>query len=242
MTENFGFIAYHLHAPIPKAITFAFVSDLHGVPNQPVLHAVDALAPDALLVGGDFLHSASNYRRGFAFLRQAARKYPTFVSIGNHERMFRGDLFAELVRTGAVILDNRAVVFEAVLLGGLSSGFQKGDKQGIMKRTPKPNLQFLSDFSRREGYKILLSHHPEYYPRYIRGSAVDLTLSGHAHGGQWRFFGRGLFAPGQGIFPKYTDGIYENRLIVGRGFGELPLIPRIHNTPAVIALHLHPQQ
>lgn len=42
---------------------------------------------------------------------------------------------------------------------------------------------------------------------------IDLVLSGHAHGGQIRLFGQGLFAPGQGILPKYTSGVHENMII-----------------------------
>ena len=63
-----------------------------------------------------------------------------------------------------------------------------------------------------------------------------------AHGGQWRFFGRGVFAPGQGLFPKYTSGIYKGehgKLLVGRGLGDSHKFPpRIFNRTEVIIVTL----
>ena len=73
----------------------------------------------------------------------------------------------------------------------------------------------------------------------IKPLPIDLTLSGHAHGGQWRFFGRGVFSPGQGLFPKYTSGMYDGgRFIVGRGLGNPIIIPRIFNSPEVLVIRL----
>ena len=92
------------------------------------------------------------------------------------------------------------------------------------------------NFSNKEGFKLLLCHHPEYYSKYIKDIDVDLTLSGHAHGGQWRILGQGIFAPGQGIFPKYTSGLIDGRLIVSRGLGNTHRIPRINNKPEIINL------
>lgn len=228
--------------PAPASLTFAFVSDLHDCDNIPVLDAIDRITPDAILVGGDFIHNTKIYKRGIEFLRLSSERYPVFFSLGNHEKKFEGDLYSHLATVDAVLLDDSATDFRGIKIGGLSSGYVLGDTQGHVKATPPPNLEWLNEFSRADGFKILLSHHPEYYPRYIRDTAVNLTLSGHAHGGQWRFFGCGVFAPGQGIFPKYTSGMYENRLIVGRGLGNPHSIPRICNDPELVILKLTPDE
>jgi len=86
--------------------------------------------------------------------------------------------------------------------------------------------------------KILLSHHPEYYAQYIKATKIDLTVSGHAHGGQWRFFGQGIFAPGQGFFPKYTAGVHDDRLIISRGLGNPHPIPRFNNPPELVIVEI----
>ena len=57
---------------------------------------------------------------------------------------------------------------------------------------------------------ILLSHRPELFESYARCN-IDLVLSGHAHGGQFRLpFIGGLIAPNQGLFPKYDAGLFTN--------------------------------
>ncbi len=57
---------------------------------------------------------------------------------------------------------------------------------------------------------ILLAHRPEYIDDYAQ-YGFDLIFSGHAHGGQWIIPGKinGVYAVGQGFFPKYAGGLYE---------------------------------
>ena len=97
---------YRFPAGLTQALTFAFVSDLHEADWRPVLAGIDAASPDAVLVGGDFVHNAEHYRRGIAFIRAAAAKYPTFCSLGNHELRLQGRIPALLEGSGAVLLDN----------------------------------------------------------------------------------------------------------------------------------------
>ena len=55
------------------------------------------------------------------------------------------------------------------------------------------------------------------------GTHIDIDFTGHAHGGLIRLpLVNGLYAPGQGLFPKYTDGTYsvnDTTLVVSRGVG-----------------------
>ena len=64
-------------------------------------------------------------------------------------------------------------------------------------------------------------------------------LSGHAHGGQFRFplFGA-VFAPGQGIRPSYTEGRHGERpaLIISRGLGNSSFPFRVFNRPEVVEI------
>jgi predicted MPP superfamily phosphohydrolase len=92
-----------------------------------------------------------------------------------------------------------------------------------------------------EDFSVLLSHRPELIGEYNK-YAFDLVVSGHAHGGQWRlpFVDFSLLAPGQGIFPKYTSGLYElqgGKIAVSRGLArESTLIPRIYNRPEIMII------
>lgn len=233
---------YEIPAKIKKDFKFIFISDIHNADIEPILKTIQESDAEAVLVGGDFIHDSEYYEKGLEVLARAAKMKPTFVSLGNHERKFKGELLPLIHKTGVTLLDNTATAFCGIHIGGLSSGYDWREEQANMKQTPKPNLEWLGKFAKLDGYKILLSHHPEYYKPYISGLPIDLVLSGHAHGGQWRFFGRGVFAPGQGFFPKYTSGIYKGKcgkLLVGRGLGDSHKFPpRIFNKTEVIIVTL----
>ena len=70
----------------------------------------------------------------------------------------------------------------------------------------------------------------------------NIMFSGHAHGGQFilPFIG-GLFAPGQGILPKYYRGIHgeKNKLIISRGLGNSGFPLRLFNRPEVIVVDIY---
>ena len=89
---------------------------------------------------------------------------------------------------------------------------------------------------------LVLAHRPERFPLYA-GTGADVVLSGHAHGGQIRLFRRGLYAPQQGVFPKYTEGVYnsgDSILYVSRGLGNTIVTPRVFNTPELNVLDFDP--
>lgn len=217
-----GTAYYEVKAPVPRPIRFAFVSDLHCFPNEAVINTVRAGDPRAVLVCGDFTHNEKTKEVGLRFLARTAELFPTFVSFGNHEKR-AGVTARNVEKCGAVPLDDSFVPFGGVLIGGLTP------------RKDGPDTAFLKRFSQEDGFRILLCHYPDYYDKYVKGTGIDLTVSGHAHGGQWRIFGRGLLAPGQGFFPKYTSGFYDGgRLFVGRGIGNRSPAPRINNPPEIV--------
>src|SRR5574344_1196971 len=119
----------------------------------------------------------------------------------------------------------------------------------------KLNKEIMNSFSRRlyqKPYKML--DHDE--KELVKLSVYlmydfDLILSGHAHGGLWRFppLINGVYAPGQGIFPKYAGGRYNFHtkegtvMIVSRGLAyKSPAVPRILNSPEVVLVELIPMQ
>lgn len=198
------------------------VSDLHGAPYEDILSmlaGVDMIAVTGDLVDQADLHYDWKYKQralnGYAFLSEAAKTAPTYYSLGNHEGCPTKDFVKHVKATGAVLLDNRMVSDDRLQIAGLS--------------TENPDLRMLRRFARLDGYKVLLCHNPEYYPQYMCGLGIDLILSGHAHGGQIQVFGRGLYAPGQGWFPKLTHGVYDGRLVVNRGATNTVRVPRIGN-------------
>lgn len=238
----------------PRDFTVALVADLHDREGGDVLKALSEMKPDIIAIPGDLTarldclegeaapcdRGIATHKNAFGFLSEAAKLAPTFYSLGNHElcghyykenrhRKCRKENLDAIYASGARLLDDRFCDFEGLRIGGLTSGLTNPDD--------RPRLGWLDGFCAGEGFKILLCHHPEYYPLYLRDYPIDLILSGHAHGGQVRLFGRGLYAPGQGILPKYTSGIHDGRFVISRGLTNTAKpIPRLFNPPELVRI------
>lgn len=230
---------YNIKCRIGMPCRFAVASDLHNIQCDEVLESLTHEKKDFILVPGDLFHGKfTESYESKKFIREAVKICPVFISVGNHESFFDNDEFEEIRRMGAVVLNNSYCKYRNILIGGLSSGFGKG-QQGHFKRTPPPKSKFLEDFTSQEGFKILMSHHPEYYEKYIKDRNIDITVSGHSHGGQFRFFGKGIFAPGQMFFPKYTSGVWDNKFIISTGLANTAFIPRLFNEPELLYVTLY---
>ncbi len=226
---------YSVTAPVTPT-RFVLLTDLHNRAEATLAQQILALRPDAVLIAGD-LFECPPRRRYTRFseataLLLALRGVPVFYAGGNHDYRLPSELARVMRECDVTPLLDDSVSFRGMLLGGLNSAQYEKEKT--------PNLAFLNEYAGKTGYKILLCHHPEYYPRYIRDLPIDLTLSGHAHGGQWTLFGRGVYAPGQGLFPRYCAGLYEGRLLVSRGLKVSRPIPRIGNPRELVLLTLSP--
>ncbi len=126
-----------------------------------------------------------------------------------------------------VLLDDDFVSFRGITLGGLSS-VRRGKNEPSRAVQLAEKEQFLRQMAEQPGYRLLLCHHPEYFAKTVRPWNLDLTLSGHAHGGQVRIGQQGIYSPGQGLLPKLTSGFYEdNRLFVSRGMTNSANAPRL---------------
>ena len=96
---------------------------------------------------------------------------------------------------------------------------------------------------RSDCFSVLLSHRPHLVAEY-RSSGYELICCGHAHGGQIRLPGliNGLYAPDQGLFPRYAGGVYSLErctLVVSRGLA-LNALPRFGNPPELVLLRITP--
>jgi hypothetical protein len=203
------------------------VSDLHDGRYADILPMLTGA--DALLVPGDVV---DRYRqrssRGLAFLRDAAAIVPTYFGMGNHEARLKG--FAAFrtaaAETGAHMLFNSIVRHGELAIG---CWYQPEDYG---------HADILPALAAEGGVRILLCHKPEDYMARLRGAQVELALAGHAHGGQIRIGGRGLYAPGQGILPRYTYGVWDGRLIITSGASNAVPVPRWGNPCEVLRIDL----
>lgn len=213
----------------------AIIADLHSKPYSMVINSLNKLHPDVIAIVGDVVNLDSD-PYPLEFFNLCSCIAPTFFSLGNHERKITEKQINDIKSIGAVVLDNIWLRFRNVFIGGMTSPFVtewRNTHQTVLHYA-LPDISWLDEFEKQNGFKILLDHHPENYGRVTRDRDIDLILSGHAHGGQIRLFGYGLYAPHQGVFPKYTSGVYDNRLVVSRGLGNIKPIPRIGNPTELV--------
>lgn len=227
---------------IHQPLTIAYAADFHDGDVEAALTMMAGC--DAICIGGDLVnrHRRHGWHNAARFLREAPKVAPTFYNIGNHERLLpdAAEYQSQVQASGVTVLDDRFLPFRGIVLGGVSSVEKKPGMPRVQEQlaAKKP---FLRQMAAQEGFKLLLCHHPEYYAPLIAKFDIDLTLSGHAHGGQVRLGHQGIYSPGQGLFPKLTSGFYfNNRLFVSRGMTNSACAPRLWCPCELVMVHLLP--
>ena len=229
----------------------AHVSDLHnaemGKDNEKLLTILRDADPDMIAITGDLIDSRStNVEIALNFIREAVKIAPCYYVTGNHEARVNeyDELKSGMEAAGVIVLEDARTEISLegktiTLIGVNDPSYQTdylfGDSETVMD-TKLEELHTEDDV-----FTILLSHRPELFDIYA-DHGMDLILSGHAHGGQFRLpFIGGLVAPNQGLFPEYDAGIYtegNTNMLVSRGVGNSILPFRINNRPEVILIEL----
>lgn len=239
---------------LPEAFdnfSIAHISDLHnaeyGKNNEKLIDILEAESPNIIAITGDLIDSNhTNLEVALSFAQQAVKIAPCYFVTGNHEAWIGSqyeELKTSLQNTGITVLQDEAIELNygdvCIQLIGLNDpDFSERDRllsESILEAK-------LSQVNISDGFTILLSHRPEYFNVY-QNKNIDLVLSGHAHGGQFRLpLGGGVIAPGQGLFPKYDAGAYTENgttMIVSRGIGNSIIPVRINNPPEIVIIELN---
>ena len=228
----------------------AQVSDLHntemGQNNEKLLAMLRAAQPDMIAITGDLIDSRNtDVSIALQFAQEAVKIAPCYYVSGNHEsRVSEYTALKDgLEELGVKVLANEKLEIrhenEKISVLGLSDpAFENSYLFGDAATVADKHLQTLDGDN---GFAILLSHRPELMEVYA-DYEIDLVLSGHAHGGQFRLpLLGGIYAPGQGLFPKYDAGLFElenTKMIVSRGIGNSIIPIRFNNRPEVVLVIL----
>lgn len=226
---------------LEKSVKIAHLSDLHGKSfgrnNARLVALVESCNPDFIAITGDIIHDYSARGRESALrLISSLSTRPVLFVAGNHEMRNKGYRFfrAALKEAGATVLDDTFTDVCGVRVAGLNCASLKNNTAfGLKERAGADPV-------------ILLAHMPQFIDKYA-AAGYSVALCGHAHGGQWRipFTGKGLYAPGQGVFPKLTAGVHSRgglRQVISRGLGNSKFPLRLFNRPEVIILTLTPEE
>lgn len=234
---------------VSSPVRIAFVSDLHnslfGKSQSELKNAIDGAKPDIVVFGGDLADKTQDDlpENSYILVKYLVKRYPCFYTIGNHENA-RGDsarIKQQMSDFGVTVLEGNGTVINIngneTEICGIYDAHTYDEVNGELVN----QLDAVSSEKDSKRTRILIAHFPEQIDEYLKGN-FDIVLSGHAHGGQWRIPGLidGVFAPGQGVFPKYTAGVYmhgDTAHIVSRGLWKpstLIAIPRIFNRPELV--------
>ena len=239
---------------IPQAFNgfrIAQVSDLHntqfGEDNKKLIEELRRAEPDIIVITGDMIDSRrTNIRIALDFAKKILKICPVYYVSGNHESrvLEYGQLISGLEELGVTVLENGLVELadgpEMIVLMGLQDpafqvNYLHGDSELVVEEA------ILSLHHKPDVYTVLLSHRPELFETYA-GFDIDLVLSGHTHGGQFRLpFVGGVIAPNQGFFPAYDAGRFVNgktTMIISRGVGNSIFPIRFNNRPEIVVAEL----
>ncbi|MEO5928118.1 MAG: metallophosphoesterase [Patescibacteria group bacterium] len=216
-------------------LRIVFLSDFHaggGIPNgwwERITLEVNALAPDAIVLAGDFVvHHANTVKLLQPFKELRAPQGVYFV-LGNHDHLDRPqDIRAFFVGLGFMDLTNRTIQ--------LKREGKELDLQGIDDHwygAPQQITRTSKDIAH-----LTIAHEPDIALDLEEGK-TDLVLSGHTHGGQ-------VCLPIIGapwIPAKLKQKVIGGRklfhgipLIVSRGLGQEVWHPRFGARPEVVVV------
>ncbi|WP_046178412.1 metallophosphoesterase [Domibacillus tundrae] len=218
------------------------LSDLHsklfGDNQQVLVEKVKAQRPDVIFFTGDLIDlRRGNEQAGYKLMEEMVKIAPVYFVTGNHEWQVFTEKEKRLQKMSVNVLRNERVNLQregdTIHLIGIDDPLITETEEALKKSAQTGE--------KLDRYTILLSHRPELFYDYVE-AGMDLTFTGHAHGGQIRIpFVGGLFAPGQGFFPKYTASAHtrgSSTMIVNRGLGNSMAPQRIFNRPEIVVTEL----
>ena len=234
-------------------IKIVHISDLHGcyygIKQNYLLDIIRKEQPDIIVYTGDIFDDRWYNDATINLLKETQFIAPCFYVIGNHE--FRNNDISNIKKAikecNITILsqENETIKIKNSIIDfyGIDDPLKnKKDKKPMKIIKEHPYLNYLPNINNNL-FTILLTHRPEMFKHYTTKN-FDLILAGHAHGGQVRIpylLKNGLFAPNQGIFPKYTGGIYRYKnstMIVSSGLSIYESVPRIFNRPELVVINI----
>lgn len=248
---------------LPKAfdgLKIVQISDLHlgsfrenFEPIKEAVQMINELEPDYIFFTGDLVNESPKEAEAWVPILQSLKaKQGKFAVLGNHDYGWGRTSDAEKEENSRGVAAIKKRMDFQVLLNEHQVIEKDGEKIGLVgvenwgyseqnwfptKGDYKKSIEGMEEVP----FKILLSHDPSHWDHHIQGKEdVDLTLSGHTHGGQVGVSIPGLFEISAAkLFYKRYAGLYKEgrqHLYVNRGMGFL-IFPGRVGMPPEITLH-----
>lgn len=242
-----------------KDCRLVLLTDLHnksfGKDNAKLAEAVEAEAPDLIVIAGDMLtanEKKTEYDVPLALLQRLVKNCPVYYGNGNHE--YRMKIYPEdydglyeeyrekLLSCGVCMLENERGFLPEYNLELCGLEIERRYYRRFFLRPMEDNyVEGRIGKSKADRFELLIAHNPDYFERYAEWGA-DLTVSGHVHGGVMRLpLLGGVISPMLRLFPRYDGGLYETdgrRMILSRGLGMHTIPLRIFNPGELVVIRL----
>ena len=211
------------------------LSDTHHSPFTSLEHisraveVANRLKPDIFVLTGDYVSHEREYIAPVAAeLAKLSSEFGVYACLGNHDHWTDAELVTHLFRgEGINMLVNQGLRLDA---RGASFWMAGVDDHMVGKTDVPAALRG----SYPDELKILLAHNPIIFRESARWG-VDLTLSGHTHGGQIKFRDEDKRILRR---RKLSSGLHrrgESQVYITRGIGTV-VVPMRYQCPPEISL------
>ena len=254
---------YDITSPqLPEAFDgyrIAFASDFHLKSKfkerqlRGTVKALQALAPDVLMLGGDYQEGCEYVEPLFDELAKATPPDGIYAVLGNNDYERCTQLIRETMRTNGIQLMEDSTAFihrgaDSIIVWGANAYAERyattppnrsrGGRPGSAMSVSSPT----GGVEEASPFVILLTHTPDYIEE-SEASIADLALAGHTHGGQVTLFG--LYAPvtASKYGMRYRTGLRHNRqgipIIISNGLGTSRHPIRMFAPTDIVIVTLH---
>ena len=232
-------------------LTLAFISDAHLGRYKDerwltrVVSRVNDLAPDAVLIGGDFFFNrgAIDAERLLAPLAKLRAPLGVFAVLGNHDvglpgRDRRPILDPLLPALGIRVLTNELVALSRPDAPG-GPTWIAGMGELWLHEFRFHELRATYSVTTNPGALIVLGHNPDAMHEVAPADTADLFLFGHTHAGQIHLpFWPGFGIPSRGPWYRGEHELPQGRIYVTSGIGETSSSCRLGTTCEVVVVKI----
>lgn len=229
-----------------RSLRVAFLSDIHVGPYKgagwvrKLVEKTNALQPDVILLGGDFLYKKADALPELEPLRGMKASLGTYAILGNHDEWVSSpEAHAWFAASGIPLLENKSV---------------RVQKDGVPIRIAGADDDWYGETDLAKAFAeiapdetaIIMLHNPDLAPpaaALLKGRpGKTFFFSGHTHGGQIRlpFIGPLMHLPHH-IGRKYDRGLFDFQgipYVIGAGSGESGPRARLFCRPEIVLAEL----
>lgn len=225
-----------------RTMTAAFISDIHVGPYKGarwvkrLADRANALKPDLILLGGDFLYKEARALPGLEPLKSLKAPLGVYAILGNHDEWkARAEALAWFEASGIPLVHNRSIRVEKdgasiVVAGAEDDWYGETDLSAALRDVGAADLS------------VVMLHNPDLAvpaAKMLSGrQGKTIFFSGHTHGGQIRLplIGPIMRLPHH-LERKYDRGVFSFDgipLVLGAGAGESGPRARLFCPPEIV--------